>query len=61
MKVVLIFELLIGGDPSMAMKNTKLPNIDGWPPILRLYFKVIGGPPVTGTPVGSRTAIRINV
>ncbi len=37
----------------MAMKNTKSPNIDGWPPILRL--KVIGGPPVTGTPVGSGT------
>ena len=26
-----------------------------WPPILRLYFEVIGGLPVTGTPVGSRT------
>ena len=41
----------------MAMKNTKLPNIDGGPPILCLYFKVIGRPPVTGTPVGSRTDI----
>ncbi len=32
--------------------------IDGWPPILFLYFKVIGRPPVSGmlTPVGSRTA-----
>ncbi len=40
------------------MKNTKSPNIDGQPPILRLYFKVIGIPPVTGTPVGSRTLIK---
>ncbi len=30
---------------------------DGWPPILSLYFKVIGGPPVAGTPIGSRIGI----
>ena len=35
----------------MAIKNTKSPYIDGLPPILQLSFKVIGGPPVTGTPV----------
>ncbi len=31
--------------------------MDGWPPIFRIYFKVIGRIPVTGTPVGSRTAV----
>ena len=38
-------------------KNTKLSNIDGWKPILRLYFKGVGGRPVTGNPVGSRTLL----
>ncbi len=32
-------------------------NIDGWPPILRLYFKVVGRSPVTGTSVGSKTEV----
>ena len=32
-------------------------NITQGPPVipLSIYFKVIGGPPVTGAPVGSRT------
>ena len=39
----------------MTRKNTKSPNIDGWPPILCLSVKVKGRLPVTGTPVGSST------
>ncbi len=46
-----LVQLLVGGDPSKVLKH----KITIYRRISAYYFKVIGGPPVTGTPVGSRT------